>query len=114
MWSLEDADFAKSTITPLGGKYKPLSGSFEITYNALWRFLQLRGYLNKNHTISSLGQSLQAALSTIDEDDKDLEEPVVVALELLRLHALNAEDMFPYIGAPVSYTHLTLPTKRIV
>lgn len=99
MKSLEDVEFAKTTVKPKTKGFKPLSGTEEVRSNALWRFLQLRGYINSDHTLSPLGQSLQAALS--QAGDEELEEPIIVALELLRLKALNPDDMFPtYGGAP--------------
>lgn len=64
----------------------------------MWRFLQLRGYVQDDHTLSPLGKCLQAAYSKTTS--QELQEPVVVALELLRLKALSADNTFPYNGAP--------------
>ena len=44
-------------------------------------------------------------------------EPGIVRLVLNRAEARNAQDtrmLYELNDAPVSYTHLTLPTKRIV
>ena len=38
----------------------------------------------------------------------------VTPLELLNATLERADKINPVINAPVSYTHLTLPTKRIV
>ncbi|KAL1302303.1 hypothetical protein AAFC00_002718 [Neodothiora populina] len=98
--SLDDTSFAKSTITPKTAGYKPLDGPSEVRCNAVWRFLQLRGYISADHTLSPIGKSLLAAF--IKAGDQRLEESVIVALELLRLDALNADDMFTnYGGAPM-------------
>ncbi|GAB7354163.1 hypothetical protein MBLNU459_g4718t2 [Dothideomycetes sp. NU459] len=96
--SLQDAEFAKHTITPKGQGFTPIKHGDEIGTNALWRFLQLRDYIQDDHTLSPLGKCLQAAYTKTGT--QELEEPVVVALELLRLNALNINNMFPYNGAP--------------
>lgn len=98
MNSLADANFAKKTVTPKANGSKPLDAPIEIRSNALWRFLQLRGYVNSDHTLSPLGQSLHKALAKAA--DEELEEPVIVALEHLRLNILTPDNMFAYGGAP--------------
>lgn len=73
----------------------------EVTANAIWRFLQLRGYIGKEHQLTKWGKVLEAAL-TVTGSSKALEEAVFVAIELLRLNLLNADTMFAgYSGAPV-------------
>lgn len=113
--SLEDVEFAKSTVVPKGKGFKPLNGTHEVRSNALWRFLQLRGYINSDHRLSPLGQSLQAALTK--SGDEELEEPIIMALEMLRLKALNSDDMFSYGGAPMRGTNIdrrnTLLVSRV-
>lgn len=96
--SLQDVEFAKKTITPKASGFKPIVDRDEIEANALWRFLQLRGYVQDDHTLSPLGQCLCAAYAKAAS--KELEEPIVVALELLRLKALNTDNIFPYSGSP--------------
>lgn len=95
---LGDDGWAKTTVTPkVSGN--PLDQGYEVRCNAIWRFLQLRGYINADHTLSQLGQSLATAFSKTG-GDSELEEPIIVALELLRLNSLNAQEMFGYGGAP--------------
>ncbi|KAI9796098.1 MAG: hypothetical protein M1833_006520 [Piccolia ochrophora] len=78
-----------------------LSSTEEILANTLWRFLHLRGYVDDDHTLTPLGIALQAAMSTLDPADH-LEESIFLAVELLRLNALNAAHIFSdYVGAPV-------------
>jgi hypothetical protein len=96
--SLQDGDFAKSSVTPKLAEDKPLSSPEEVRTNALWRFLQLRGYVQSDHQLSTLGKCLQTAFAK--HGQKDLEESIVVAFEMLRLNLLNADNMFPYNGSP--------------
>ena len=70
----------------------------EITSNALWRFLQLRGYVNDKHEPTSWGLTLKAALSALDPADK-FEEYILVAIEMLRLGFLSGKDMQNVTGA---------------
>lgn len=77
-----------------------LSSHSEIVSNVLWKFLQLRGYVNKDHQLTVWGQALEKALSSSDPSH-DLEEPIFVAVEMLRFGVLNARDLFPnFSGGP--------------
>jgi hypothetical protein len=96
--SLQDADFAKSSVTPKSREDKPLSSPEEVRSNAIWRFLQLRGYIQQDHQLSTLGQCLQTAFAR--HNQQDLEEPTLLAFEMLRLNLLNSNNMFPYNGSP--------------
>ena len=72
----------------------------EITRNVVWRFLQLRGYVNPEHQLTTWGNVLLAALAATN-NDRSQDEAIFVAVELLRLDLLNADTMFPdYSGAP--------------
>lgn len=85
-----------------------LKSKEEVLFNSVWRMLHLRGYINKDHTLSPWGQVLCAALDALPTlpPDKaytivELEESVVVAVEMARLGLLNTSDMFPtYTGSP--------------
>ena len=47
------------------------------------------------------GKALHSAISSLDPAD-NLEEPVFIGIELLRLKLLNADIMFPtYTGVPL-------------
>jgi len=73
----------------------------EVISNAVWRFLQLRRYIDNKHQLMHWGKVLQASLS-VTGSNKDQEEAVFVAVELLRLKLLNADTMFEgFSGAPV-------------
>jgi len=79
----------------------PLSSFDEIVSNVFWRFLQLRGYVNEKHQLTTWGQALETALSSLDPSE-NLEESAFLAMELLRLGILNAEDWFSNIsGGPM-------------
>ena len=58
----------------------------------LWRFLQLRGFLNEKHELTAWGLALEAALSAVDAAGK-MEEYIFVAIEMLRMGLLNGKDM---------------------
>ena len=101
--SLRDSDFAKKTITPRKNGYTPLTSAEEISANSLWRFLSLRGYIASDHTLTPLGKCLAEAYSQCKLLKGTYEEAVFVAIELLRLKLLNADNLFPvppYHGAP--------------
>ncbi|KAK2744408.1 hypothetical protein FQN57_004305 [Myotisia sp. PD_48] len=81
--------------------WRVLNGLREVTSNAMWKFLQLRGYIDAKHQLTSWGKALESALSILDPAEK-LEEPVFLAVELLRLEVLNSKDFFPNVsGGPM-------------
>lgn len=116
--SLADSTFASKTITPKSkdesnvilskilasiviNNLQLLKTRHEITANAVWRFLQLRGYLDNQHQLTTWGRVLEVTLSA-SGPNKDLEEAAFLAIELLRLGLLTADTMFQgYSGAPV-------------
>ena len=77
----------------------------EITANAIWRFLQIREYVNEKHQLTHWGKVLHAALSKVSKvggGGRDQEEAAFLAIELLRLGLLNPDTMFAgYSGAPI-------------
>lgn len=116
--SLADSTFATRTITPKSkdeekvivsrilasiavNHLQLLKTRHEITANAVWRFLQLRGYLDNQHQLTTWGKVLEVTLSA-SGPNKDLEEAAFLATELLRLGLLTADTMFQgYSGAPL-------------
>ena len=110
--SLANDSEAKKTVTPRpSGSGSQLKGVDEVRANVVWRFLQDRGYLDSDHTLSAWGKALKAALeramTRADLSSADarieMEEAVIMAFELLRLDALGTQQMFPmppYSGAP--------------
>lgn len=72
--------------------------------NVMWRFLQLRGYIDDKRQLTHWGQALESALSSLDPSE-NLEEPTFLAVELIRLGILNKNDWFPNIsGGPTRGT----------
>ncbi|OJJ50972.1 hypothetical protein ASPZODRAFT_300652 [Penicilliopsis zonata CBS 506.65] len=67
----------------------------------MWRFLQLRGYIDEKHQLTSWGLCLEKALATLDPGD-ELEEATFIAIELLRFDLLNAKHWFSHLsGGPM-------------
>jgi hypothetical protein len=75
----------------------------EILANIVWRFLQDRGYINNDHTLSAWGKALKAAFERASSDDllgstariTEAEELIFIAFELLRLDMLNGRTVTP-------------------
>ena len=117
MESLGDSAFAAKTITAKSKDTRPVRNPLslredepnvikvldikeEVICNALWRFLQLRGYVDAKHTLTNWGKILDTTLSSLDPADHHY-EAAFLAVELLRLGLLNADPMFPkYTGSP--------------
>lgn len=88
--AVQDSSFvAKTTAKPSNSVLVTVN---EILYNVLWRFLQLRGFINEKHELTSWGVALEAAISALDSADK-MEEHVFVAIEMLRMGLVNGKDM---------------------
>lgn len=78
-----------------------LASQEDILSNVFWRFLQLRGYVDEKHQLTSWGTCLEQALSVLDPAE-NLEEPTFIAIELLRLGILNTKDWFSHVsGGPM-------------
>ena len=97
--SLTNADFAASTITSQSSS-KPLESKIEIQYNAIWRFLHLRGYINDDHTVSPWGKVLDAIQSKLNPLLVSEDAPLL-AVELLRMDLLTTGAMME-LYAPLS------------
>ena len=66
----------------------------------MWRFLQLREYVNDKHQLTEWGEILKVALDA-SGSRRDQEEAVLMAVELLRLGLVTPDTMFlGYAGAP--------------
>lgn len=61
----------------------------EIVANTLWRFLELRGFLNSSHNHTAHAKALYLSLQEARGNDK-FQEPLYLALELLRANVLHA------------------------
>ncbi|KAI9733347.1 MAG: hypothetical protein M1834_003431 [Cirrosporium novae-zelandiae] len=99
--SLADRDFAAKSITPKDTSHT-LSTPDEIVCNTLWRFLQLRGYIDAKHELTKWGKALEAGLAAADPSD-EFEEPLFLAIELMRLGLLSSRPFFPaYSGGAIT------------
>ena len=93
--------FSKLLAIIVVNAFQLLKTRHEITANAVWRFLQLRDYVDDQHQLTTWGKVLETTLSA-SGPNKDLEEAAFLAIELLRLGLLTADTMFQgYSGAPV-------------
>lgn len=112
---LSDDTLAKKTVTiKKDGEHSAISKASELLSNTVWRFLQDRGYVNSNHTLSAWGKALKAAFDRASSDHylaetrpvSEAEEAIFVAFELLRLDLLNSNQLPlpPYSGAPMRGT----------
>ncbi|KAL8908916.1 MAG: hypothetical protein Q9207_000492 [Kuettlingeria erythrocarpa] len=99
--SLQDVGFAKATITPRSKDGQEILRRREvICANAIWRFLQLRGYIDGQHQLTAWGKVLDHVLSGLGHSS-ERERSALLAVELLRLDLLKADTMFSsYSGAP--------------
>ncbi|KAL2048106.1 hypothetical protein N7G274_000017 [Stereocaulon virgatum] len=99
--TLGNVDLAAKTVTPkpkVG--HEPLKLPNEILANVVWRFLQLRGYVDEQHQLTEWGKILETALDAAGTR-KDQEEAVFIAVELLRFELVSPDTMFlGYAGAP--------------
>lgn len=67
----------------------------------MWRFLQLRGYVDDKHNLTAWGKCLEQALSTVDPTD-NLEDAIFIAIEMLRMNLLNTKHWFSHVsGGPM-------------
>ncbi|KAF2396824.1 hypothetical protein EJ06DRAFT_533556 [Trichodelitschia bisporula] len=108
--TLTNPNFAEKSITPKSFENQPLSDKDELLLNAVWRFLHLRGYINKDHSLTAWGRVLHTTLAALPSPHQ--EEAAILAIELARLGLLNANPMFlTYSGAPYRGTE---ETKRFI
>ena len=102
----EDVSETQSIINRDTNAFKPLHSTVEITANVIWRFLQLREYVDENHQLTTWGSILYETFSALGPE-RNLEEAAFLAIELLRLNLLNPHTMFlDYSGAPSRGTGL--------
>lgn len=81
-------------------QHQLLQSRGEICANAVWRFLQLRGYVDRQHQLTAWGKVLDSVLSIAGSQPQQ-EKAALLAVELMRLGLLNADTMFfAYSGAP--------------
>ena len=104
--ALESKDFASTTITK--DKVVNLKSVAEVSSNALWRLLHLRGYINDQHELTAWGRALAMVLKSIRpivkqyNDKQHAEEAAFLAIELIRFDNLNSRNRHPeLVGGPL-------------
>ena len=103
---------AKKTVQPKRSDHL-LSSEGELLANTLWRFLQLRDFVNSDHTLSPWGVALSVGLEMLS-DYPDLYDPLYLGLELFRLKALNHEEFsIHYPGEPRHGTGKLFPMVKL-
>jgi hypothetical protein len=94
--ALRNADVAKSTIAK--NKVKNIDSSDSIVSLTLWRLLHLRGYVSDSHTLTTWGNALAAAVTSLQAtvqkypDVPHLYEALLVAFEAIRFDLLNTRN----------------------
>jgi hypothetical protein len=81
---------------------QPLRSTREVYANVIWRFLQMRGYLDLKHQLTTWGVFLESTLKALGSDpSKEQVEAAFIGVELLRFDLLNANTMFEnFSGSP--------------
>lgn len=80
---------------------KVLSSQEDILSTVMWRFLQLRGYVDEKHQLTVWGKCLDQALSALEPAD-NLDEAVFIAVEMLHWDLLNTKNWFSHVsGGPM-------------
>lgn len=104
--ALQDKEFATKSISK--EKVTNLSSKPEIVSNALWRLLNLRGYTNDQHELTSWGKALAITLKAINPSVKQfgdihhVEEAAFLAFELIHFDNLNSRNRHQeLIGGPL-------------
>lgn len=104
--ALQQSDFPKKTISK--GTVTGLSSKSEITSNAIWRLLHLRGYIDDKHELTNWGLALATTLKAIGplvkkyDDIHHAQEAAFLAYELLRFDNLNSRNRHTeLIGGPL-------------
>lgn len=110
---LSDDTTAKETVSEKKGDAatQDIREPRELLANTILRFLEDRGYINNDHTLSAWGKALKAAFDFAKQNgyitiasNKEVEEAIFLAFELHKLDILNTSQMFPvdkYLGAPM-------------
>jgi hypothetical protein len=72
----------------------------------MWRFLQLRGYISKEHRLTTWGNALVAALEALDPSD-EAQEAGLLGVELLRLGLVDGSDLNGVSRTPGKFERIT-------
>ena len=89
--ALKEPAFVKKSLTKTKSEHPALKTIDEVVANTCWRFLQIRGYVNEKHELTTWGKMLEAMLSKLDSSSNP-ENVAILAVELIRLGLLNGND----------------------
>jgi hypothetical protein len=98
-----DPAFAKETVTKERLAHPALRTADEVAANTIFRFLQVRGYVDDQHNLTTWGKALEIALGVADE------EYTIIGIEMLRMGLFTGNFAS---GDPVSKTgrlNITIP-----
>jgi len=105
--ALKNPEFAKSTLAK--AKIRNIASGDLIVSITIWRYLQLRGYVNEEHLLTPWGEALCKSLealqptATKNPTVPGLFEAVLLAYELLRFDLLNTRNQHPELnGLPMN------------
>lgn len=95
--SLKTPQFTEKTITRGRPDHPALRSTDEVLVNAVFQFLQVRGYVDDNHALTTWGKALENALAIADD------ESTIIGVEMLRLGLFTGNYA---TGTPVARTGL--------
>jgi Temperature dependent protein affecting M2 dsRNA replication len=84
--AIDDPKLRETTVAKDGSPV--LKSRSEILFSVVGRFLQLRGFVNEKHELTTWGKALEKALFSLDSPDR-LEDSVYLVFEMLRLGLLD-------------------------
>lgn len=86
--STNNEQLGSKTITKRSKENQILIKKDEIVANTIWRFLELRNFLNSNHIHTPFGRAMHNSLTVSRLNDK-FQEPLLILVELLRAKVLH-------------------------
>lgn len=92
LYALRQLKNVPSVSQPAPKDVPPLVNASDVKLNIIYRFLQLRGYIDKDHHTTKWGDALVAALEALDSSD-EAQEAGILAVELLRLGLIDGSDL---------------------
>ncbi|MCJ1281580.1 hypothetical protein MMC26_000900 [Xylographa opegraphella] len=98
---------SQSFITKtLGAKEsQPLRTTREVVTNVVWRFLQLRQYVDENHNLTAWGKFLVQTMENLGSgSSREQTEAAFITTELLRLGILNPSTVSASYSGASTYT----------
>jgi hypothetical protein len=92
LYALRELKNVPSNSQPAAKDVASLFNASDVKLNIMWRFLQLRGYVDKAQHLTAWGNALVAALEALDSSD-EAQEAGLLGVELLRLGLIDGSDL---------------------